>query len=233
MLRIFIGYDSREIVAFHVLAHSLMRRASQPLAIHPLYLPALRASGLYTRERGPTESTEFSMTRFLVPYLCNYEGCALFLDCDILCQVDVAQLFTYIDAAPHYACWVVKHDYTPRTSEKMDGCKQTSYPRKNWSSVMLFNNRWCRDLTPYYVNTASGLDLHRFHWTSDDLIRDLPLEWNWLVGEYPPNPSAAMLHYTLGGPWFQDYVNGPEADRWLAEYEQMQLRVTPLIGSPS
>lgn len=225
-LHIFIGYDSREVSAFHVLADSLMRHSSRQLAIHPLYRPALVASGLYTRARGPHESTEFSLTRFLVPYLSYYAGISLFLDCDILCQGDVAQVFAFAEHDPFKSCFVVKHDYTPRTQQKMDGQVQTAYAKKNWSSVLLFQNSLCHALTVDYVNRASGLALHQFAWTRDEHVGSLPMEWNWLVGEYPENPDAAMLHYTLGGPWFTQYQHGEESERWLKEYRRLWLTST-------
>jgi hypothetical protein len=103
----------------------------------------------------------------------------------------------------------------------MDGQRQTVYPRKNWSSVMLFQNSLCHRLTPEYVNTVSPSQLHRFQWIPDHHLGDLPLDWNWLVGEYEPNPDAKLLHYTLGGPWFVGCAHGPETDRWLAERERL------------
>src|SRR5687767_9920007 len=131
-LRIFIGYDSREPIAYHVLAHSILTRASGPVSIAPLVLSQLRAARLYTRNRGSTESTEFSMTRFLVPYLSGYEGVSVFMDCDMLCLTDITRL--PVHTLGGRALRVVQHDYTPRSAVKMDGCKQTAYPRKNWSS---------------------------------------------------------------------------------------------------
>lgn len=220
--RIFIGYDERESVAYHVLAHSIMRRSTMPVSITPLIRSQLMKSSIYTRERGPLESTDFSMTRFLVPHLCNYDGYALFVDCDILCQMDVMQIFRLAESDPGHALWVAKHDYIPKSSTKFLGNAQTSYPRKNWSSVMLFRNTQCQALTPWYVNQASGQDLHRFAWLRpSQTIGDLPLEYNWLVGEYADRPDAGMLHYTLGGPWFDETKHCPQADLWTAERDAM------------
>jgi hypothetical protein len=225
-LRIFIGWDSQEPIAFSVLADSILRRASVPVSITPLCLSSLRR--LYTRERGPTESTEFSMTRFLVPYLSEYRGLSLFMDCDMLCQTDILALLMYQLADPGRAVYVVRHDYTPREGTKFLGHVQTSYPRKNWSSFMLFDNARCQALTPEYVNTATGLELHRFNWTDDDAIGSLPLDWNHLVGEYNPDPDAKVLHWTLGGPWFDAYHNCEHADLWFAARDQMLGR--PVLG---
>jgi len=219
MLNIFIGYDPKEAVAFHALAHSILRRASVPVAIAPLVRSQLKA--IYSRERGPTESTEFSLTRFLVPSLSQYRGWSMFLDCDMLCRADVAELVAISEQHEDKAVLVCKHDYVPRTERKFLDQPQTKYPRKNWSSLMLFNNRRCAALTPEYVNGAPGLDLHRFAWTEDGRIGELPLEWNWLVGEYEFNPAAKIVHYTLGGPYFDDYRNCDYADEWFAEYNSM------------
>jgi hypothetical protein len=227
-LRVFIGWDSREPIAFHVAAHSILRRASKPVAIIPLVQDQLRSAGLYTRERGATEATEFSMTRFLVPYLSGYEGFSIFMDCDVLCKADIHEMVDLerwpIDAAVQ----VCQHHYTPKDAIKMDGCAQTTYPCKNWSSVMAFDNGLCRALTPDYVNTASGVELHRFSWLYQGEIGSLPLGWNWLVGEYPANPDAKILHYTNGGPWFRDYHACDHAKDWLEEYRAMR---TPPFAS--
>ena len=173
--------------------------------------------GLYTRSRGATESTEFSLTRFLVPALSDCRGWSLFMDCDMLCRGDIAELAAAAKSAEHKAVLVCKHDYVPKTERKFLGQIQTKYPRKNWSSLMLFNNARCKALTPAYVNSATGLELHRFAWTTDDAIGELPLEWNWLVGEYPYKADAKMVHFTLGGPYFDDYKDCDYAAEWFAE----------------
>ena len=218
MLHVYIGFDPREVVAFYTLAHSILERSSIPVSIAPLMRDQLR--GLYWRERGPTESTEFSMTRFLVPALSEYRGWSLYMDCDMLCRVDIAQVVSLKDDAK--AVMVCKHEYVPKTERKFLDQVQTRYARKNWSSLMLFNNERCRALTPEYVNSASGLDLHRFAWVEDRLIGELPLEWNWLVGEYAFNPAAKIAHYTLGGPYFEEYRSCDYADEWFAERRQMK-----------
>ena len=115
-----------------------------------------------------------------------------------------------------------KHDYMPNPRNKFLNQVQTIYPRKNWSSVMLFNNEQCRALSPDYVNSAAGLDLHRFAWTKDELIGELPLEWNWLVEEYNHNPQARVVHYTRGGPWFEEFRNCDYADEWRDERKLME-----------
>lgn len=220
MFNVYIGFDPNETVAYHVLAHSILRRASIPVSIAPLMRSQLK--GTYRRERGPTESTEFSLTRFLVPALSGFRGWSLFMDCDMLCLADVAELAALIPRSADKAVLVCKHDYTPKTERKFLGQVQTKYPRKNWSSLMLFNNERCRALTPDYVNSASGLDLHRFNWTEDGRIGDLPLEWNWLVGEYERTASPRIVHYTLGGPYFDEYRDCDYADEWRDELRSLE-----------
>lgn len=238
-LNIFIGVDSREYIAYHVLAHSIMTRASRPVSITPLIQQPLRASGFYDRERGPMESTEFSMTRFLVPFLSDYQGISIFLDCDMLCLTDICDL-EFEMAKAHmmestYAVMCCQHDYTPKDSTKFLGQQQTVYPRKNWSSLMVFNNALCKALTPEYVSKASGLDLHRFNWLKDEQIGSLSKQWNWLVGEYDPVSPGGLniLHYTLGGPWFPEYSNCPYADLWRAELEAIKCHSQKLSLSPA
>lgn len=224
MLNLYIGYDKAETVAYHVLCHSILRRATAPISITPLVRDHFRA--FYTRERGPLDSTDFSTTRFLVPYLSGYQGWSVFMDCDQLLQTDITRIWDDMKPPLNPAVWVCQHDYTPKEGNKMQGQVQTTYPRKNWSSFMVFDNSQCRALTPDYVGTASGLDLHRFNWLKDPEVEvgALPLDWNWLVGEYPANQFAKNFHYTLGGPWFPAYRETDHAKEWLNEYRDLTGR---------
>ena len=226
MFQVYIGYDAKESVAYHTLAHSILRRSSIPVSIAPVMQSQL--NGLYTRPRGPTESTEFSLTRFLVPALSGYRGWSMFMDCDMLCRADIAELAALRDQAADKAVLVCQHDYVPKTKRKFLDQVQTKYERKNWSSLMLFNNERCRSLSPQYVNSATGLDLHRFKWMDDASIGGLPLEWNWLVGEYDANPAAKIVHYTLGGPWFDEYRDCHYADEWLEENRRANSAANPV-----
>jgi len=216
-LNICIGYDQHEAVAFHVLSHSIMRRASGPVTITPLYLPWLEASGVYKRERDPNQSTDFTFSRFLTPWLSPGQR-SIFMDCDMLCLGDIYELDRM---ARDMTCdvAVVKHDYTPTSTAKFLNQPQSSYPCKNWSSLMVFNGHRqpVRNLTPRYVNNASAMDLHQFKWCADGGIGGLPIEWNHLVGEYLPNPEAKLVHFTLGGPWFPEYADCEYADHWREE----------------
>jgi hypothetical protein len=227
MIRVFIGYDPREAVAFSVLSYSIQARASAPVAIAPLMLSQLK--GVLTRERHPLQSTDFSFSRFLTPCLSGYEGWSVFMDCDMLMLDDIAKLYAIRD--DRYAVMVVKHDHVPRETTKFLGEPQSKYDKKNWSSVMLFNNAKCRALTPEYVNTASGLELHQFKWlASDDLIGALPERWNQLVGYSAARRDAALVHYTLGGPYFDDYRDCDYSKEWFADRDAM-LRVTAAVKS--
>lgn len=215
-VRVFIGFDHDETVAYHVLAHSIMRHARAPVAITSLCLGQLPIS----RGRAEYQSTAFSFSRFLVPYLCGYEGRAIFLDCDMLARADVAELLALHDS--YRAVSVVKHEYAPKRGDKFLGYKQSLYAKKNWSSVMVFENALCRTLTPHVVDTASGLFLHQFKWLQDDsMIGGLPIEWNHLVGEYEPNPLAKLVHFTLGTPCFAAYARCEYAAEWHEEHGRM------------
>jgi hypothetical protein len=218
VIRVFIGYDGRETVAYNVLAHSIQARASQPVSIAPLMLSQLR--GIFNRERHPLQSTDFSFSRFLTPHLSGFGGWSIFMDCDMLMRADIAGLWALRD--DRYAVMVVKHNHVPREDRKFLNEPQTRYEKKNWTSVMLFNNDRCRALTPDYVNTASGLELHQFKWLgNDELIGALPERWNHLVGYNPPRPDAALVHYTLGGPYFDQYRDCEYAEEWFAERRAM------------
>lgn len=219
-VRVFIGYDRRIPVLFHVAAHSILARASVPVAITPLVLPHF--DGLLQRPINEMQSTEFSFSRFLVPHLSGYAGWSLFIDNDMLFLDDVAKLWELRDE--RYAVQVVKHQHEPAETTKFLGERQTSYAKKNWSSVVLFNNARCAALTPGYVSSASGLELHQFKWLeSDDAIGDLPPRWNHLVDYDPALPAAEIsnLHYTSGGPYFEETRDCGYADLWLEAREQL------------
>ena len=218
MIRVFIGYDSRIAALFSVLSHSIHRRASQPVCITPLMLSQLKHD--FDRERNPKQSTDFAFSRFMVPYLSGYEGWSIFMDNDMIVRDDIVNLMNCRD--DRYAVMVVKHDHKPKEKVKFLGKEQTQYEKKNWSSVMLFNNAKCRALTREYVNTASGLELHQFKWlANDDLIGELPHKWNHLVDYDVYDPNASLVHYTSGGPYFKDYQNCDYADEWRAERDAM------------
>ena len=217
-LRVFIGWDSREEIAYEVAKKSLLDNASINVEVIPIKQQELVRDGIYTRDIDPLASTEFTYSRFFAPYLANYKGWALFCDCDFLFMSDVADLIKYQDSSKAVVC--VKHDYTPKEGTKMDGQVQTVYPRKNWSSFMLFNceHPSTKKLTPELINKETGAYLHRMQWAKDDEIGDIPTAWNWLEGwntiETDGNPNA--VHFTSGGPWFDDYQDVDFASEWKA-----------------
>lgn len=218
MIRVFIGFDSQEVVAYSVFSHSIVERSSLALSLCPLKLSTLRAD--FYREKDPLQSTEFSFSRFLVPYLCQYQGWALFVDGDMLMRDDIAKLWALRDE--RYSVMLVKHNYEPEEKVKFLGHQQTRYAKKNWSSVMLFNNAKCRSLSKDYVNTASGLELHQFKWLeSEEQIGALPQSWNHLVGVYPYQEQASLVHFTQGGPYFSEYDQVDYAQEWFKEKEKM------------
>lgn len=221
MLKVFIGFDQSEAVAYHVLCQSILTRASGPVAITPLVRTAIPG---FTRLRGPLDSTDFSNSRFTVPMLCDYGGRAIYMDCDMLVRVDLYELLFDLKHDPDKAVWVVKHEYVPQGGQKMDGRTQTRYYRKNWSSFVCFDNRRCKVLTPEYVNTTHGLALHQFDWLRDDEIGSLPKKWNYLVGEDGQTAETpAVIHYTRGGPWLAEYGSCEHAGAWRVEAERTGL----------
>jgi lipopolysaccharide biosynthesis glycosyltransferase len=217
MINVFIGYDSKEKAAFNVLSYSILRNSTQPVAITPIYLPNIKDD--FVRARNNLSSTEFSFSRFIVPHLMNYQGWALFMDCDMLMKADIAELWRMRD--DRYAVQVCQHDYHPKSTTKFLNQTQTAYPKKNWSSFMLMNCSKCTRLTPDYVNSASGLELHQFKWlNSDQQIGGLPLEWNWLASEYDYKKNVKNVHFTEGGPWFDEYKETDYADEWWMYYDE-------------
>ena len=233
MIRYFIGYDEREAGAFSVLSYSIQKRASAPVSITPVMLEQLTKAKLYWREANALASTDFSFSRFLVPYLCDFQGWAIFSDNDMLMLDDVARLWELRDE--RYAVQVVKHNHVPKEETKFLGKAQTKYQKKNWSSVMLLNCAKCTKLTPEYVNTATGLELHQFKWLEgDEQIGELPSKWNHLVGYDAPRKDASLVHFTIGGPYFEEYRDCEYAAEWFAERDKMnkvQQRAKALAAS--
>ena len=214
MIKVFIGYDPREPVAFYACVSSILRHASQPVSIVPLALNTLASTYSETHNDG---SNQFIYSRFLVPSLCDYNGFAIYLDGDMIVKDDIAKLWQMRDSRKAVQC--VKHDYKTVAKNKYLGANNEDYPRKNWSSVMIFNcsHRDTRMLSPQFVAAASGATLHRMAWTDDDSVGDLPIVWNWLVTEYEHNDNAKLLHYTLGTPCFDAYKGCDHAAEWHQE----------------
>jgi len=224
IIKIFIGFDKVESVAWHTMVSSIMRQSSRPVAIVPVNLANFK--DFFHRERDPKQSNEFSISRFLVPYICDYQGYGIFFDCDMLLRTDIAEIFDVIDSDPGKALYVVKHSYEPRDDIKYLDTVQYKYPRKNWSSVVLWNcgHKDNKKVTPEYVNTASAMELHRFLWLDDNDIGELDVRWNWLVGEYI-NPPADVknVHWTVGGPYFQEYKDADFSEEWFEESARMSF----------
>jgi len=223
-LKIYIGWDSREDIAFQVAKQSILDTASVPVEIIPIKQNPMRKRGVYQRPVDQLASTEFTFTRFLVPYLAGYKGWALFIDCDFIAVDDVKKLFDQAD--DRYAIMCAQHNYTPKNTTKMDGQTQHQYPRKNWSSMMLINcgHESNAKLTPALINNLNfnGAYFHRFQWLKDNQIGKVSHEWNWLVNWYkePKDGKPKFIHYTEGGPWFEEYETCEYAIDWYRSYKR-------------
>ena len=214
MIPIFIGYDPREPAAYHVCVNSIIRNSSELIMPAPLFLGGM---GDMYRESHKDGSNQFVYTRFLIPYLMRYHGHAIYLDGDMVVRGDIAELWaqrSYIQAVQ-----VVQHKYKTKARKKYLGAKNENYPRKNWSSVILWNcgHHAHRVLTPEKIMSMTGAELHRFTWVPDEKIGALPIEWNWLETEYEENEQAKLIHYTLGTPCFREYSETEQAHYWHEE----------------
>ena len=212
-LPVYVGYDPKESIAWHTMVQSLMENSSCPLAIHPVNISNYKK--IFSRKPDPSQSNEFSFSRFLVPYLQNYEGIAVFMDCDMMLRDDIFDVLKEVNL--DNAVSVVKHDYTPSDKVKFLNKVQYTYPRKNWSSFVVWNcsHKKNRKLTPTFIESASGLELHRFTWLLDTEIGDLNVRWNWLVGDYiNPPMDVKNIHWTIGGPYFEEYSDVDFSAEW-------------------
>jgi lipopolysaccharide biosynthesis glycosyltransferase len=209
-IRLFVGVDPRETVAFHVFVQSVLDRTDpNRVSIHPV---------IGEQRDG---SNRFIYARFLIPHMCGYRGRAIWADGDMVCRADIRELWDMYE--PGFDVMVVKHNYSTKHPTKYLGQRNEDYERKNWSSVMLMDcaNYPMRKLTPEYVAKSTGRHLHRFEFLKDDRIGDLPKEWNWLVGEYGPNPEAKLVHFTIGTPCWPAYKTWDYADEWRAELKKV------------
>jgi lipopolysaccharide biosynthesis glycosyltransferase len=215
MINLYVGYDEREAIAYHVFCHSVIKNTSIPVKITPLVLSQLKEFNETHQDR----SNDFVYSRFLTPYLNEFNGWAIFADGDMICQADLKELIGMAD--PNKALMVVKHDYQTKASIKYLGNINENYPRKNWSSVILWNCSHPKHkiLTPEFVSNQAGKFLHRFSWLDDNDIGELPVEWNWLACEYEKNTGAKLIHYTLGTPCFKDFRDTDMAEIWYDYYE--------------
>lgn len=218
MIKIFVGFDHREAVAYHTFCQSILEKASRPVSFVPLVLSSL--SG-YAETHGDG-SNAFIYSRFLTPYLCNFEGWAIYADGDMICRADINELWNLRD--PEKALQVVKHDYQTKAGTKYLGNKNQNYPRKNWSSMILWNcgHPKHKILSPEFLMQQTGAYLHRFNWLDDAEVGELSPTWNWLTTEYEDNYDAKILHYTLGTPCFVDYRDAPMADEWHSHHRRSQ-----------
>jgi len=244
MNTVYIGYDPKEDTAYEVLKFTIERISGKNIRVVPLRKDLLELTGMYRRKSelikgqpydvidGRPFSTEFSFSRFLVPALNLYEGKALFMDSDMYLRADVNELFEMCDM-DYYPVYCVHHKYEPENKTKMDGKEQHVYPRKNWSSLMMFNcgHEDNKKLTPEVVNTKSGRWLHHFGWLPDKEadIGKIPEEWNWLDGHSPTEMDAKNVHFTTGGPWFKDWkprgvTEGKYAVEWCSDADWLKMK---------
>lgn len=216
-VKIYIGFDQREAVVYHTFVQSLIENASIPLDITPLAVRNLKGY----EEKHEDKSNDFVYSRFLTPFLNDFKGWAIFADGDMICQADIKELLDLRDDSK--ALQVVKHDYKTKAYQKYLGNINQDYPRKNWSSVILWNCAHPKHkiLTPDFIANQPGKYLHRFSWLEDSEIGELPKEWNWLATEYPNNEQANIIHYTLGAPCFKDYRNTEMSDIWLKKHDRL------------
>ena len=216
-IKLVVGFDQREAIAYHTFIQSVVEKCTIPIEIIPL---ASNTLSMY-EETHNDRSNDFIYSRFMTPFLNNFEGWAIFADGDMICNADFKELWDKKD--PSKAVMVAKHNYLSRFSKKYLGNINQNYPRKNWSSLILWNCAHPKHkiLTPDFISNQTGKFLHRFSWLEDEDIGDLPKDWNWLAIEYPENKNAKLIHYTLGTPCFKEYWDCDMSDIWHANQKRV------------
>ena len=217
LLNIFVGFDQKEAIAYHTFVQSIIENSSIPLSITPL-----AENNLDEYSEQHTDGTnKFTYSRFLVPFLMNFKGWAVFVDGDMVCLSDLKNLKKYFD--PNLAVSVVKHKYKTKQKVKYFGQKNENYPRKNWSSVIVWNCSHPKNkiLKPSFINKKEGSFLHRFKWLEDVEIGELPKTWNWLAIEYQERKKIDLIHYTLGTPCFREYSNTSLSSYWKNTFQKL------------
>ena len=217
-VKMVVGFDQRESIAYHTFVQSVIDKATIPVSFMPLAINSLKGY----EETHADKSNDFVYSRFLTPHLNNFRGWAIFVDGDMICQTDIKELWSMRDSSK--ALQVVKHDYKTRSQKKYLGNINENYPKKNWSSLILWNCEHPKHqvLTPEFIASQTGKYLHRFSWLDENEIGEIPKEWNWLAIEYPENYEAKLIHYTLGTPCFEDYKQTEMADIWFKTYKNTQ-----------
>lgn len=215
---VFIGFDQKEAIAYHTFVQSLIDVSSVPLSITPL-----AENNLYGYDEKHSDGTnKFTYSRFLVPYLMGFEGLAIYFDGDMICLDDISTLTKNIDK--NFAVKVVKHNYKTKQTKKYFGQKNENYPRKNWSSVVLWNCSHPQNkiLTPDFIDSKDGAFLHRFKWLDDKQIGEIDKKWNWLAVEYEDITDPKLIHYTLGTPCFNEYKNTSFSENWTKSFNRLK-----------
>ena len=214
---IVVGFDQREAVAYHTFTQSIIEKSTMPVRFLPLSINSLSNYN----ERHKDGSNDFIYSRFLVPYLMNFKGWAIYADGDMVCLEDIKKLWDLRDK--NYAVQVAKHNYKTKIEEKYWGNKNESYPRKNWSSLILWNceHEVHKILSPDFIEKQSGAFLHRFSWIKDEEIGELEKEWNWLALEYEEKKDINLIHYTIGTPCFKEYENKSLSSYWKKAFSNL------------
>ena len=212
-----VGFDQREAIAYHTFCQSIIDKTSLPVQFIPLASNSL----FFYNENHKDGSNDFIYSRFLTPFICNFDGFAIYADGDMVCNTDIAELAGLFDSTK--AVQLVKHDYITKRSVKYFGNKNFNYPRKNWSSLVIFNCQHPSNkiLTPEYIQAHDGAFLHRFQWLQDDEIGELDIKWNYLAIEYQACSDAKLIHYTLGTPCLEDFKNSEMSESWHAAYKKV------------
>jgi lipopolysaccharide biosynthesis glycosyltransferase len=209
-VRVFIGSGEASLLERKTLIYSLRKNSKRPLEIWVMNgthnaierndaPPFLAPLSLEMKYRNVTE---FSLYRYLIPQMCDYQGRAIYLDSDMICLGDIGELFE-----------------TPMDDVDFRAVKE--YGNSMWAtSVMLFNCGRCRfELETIFDEIDAGRysysDFSRFagHFLQQRpyAIAELDPVWN----EFDRfDSNTKLIHYTdlSRQPW--KFPNHPFGELW-------------------
>jgi hypothetical protein len=217
-VKVFIGSGEASVIECRTAIHSLRKHTKRELDIYVFNgthnavrlndgEPFLAPMSLKVKYQN---ITEFSLYRYLVPELCDFQGRAIYIDSDTVCLSDIGELF---DTPIGDADFLAK--YEAYSGEKLWGL-----------SVMLIDCARCRfDLEKIVEEIEAGLyTMTDFSCMGPRFLAHHPyqigrLDPDWNVFDRS-DQQTKLIHYTnlLAQPW--KYPNHPHGELWFRYFNE-------------